>query len=220
MPRDAPPDTLTVPLVRQSLSEQCRIFLLDGLLSGRWQSGDRIVERQIARELGVSQAPVREALRDLQAMQLVEAVPNKGVTVRKLTLDQLSEVYEVRAALERLAADLAVVRMAGDVSRLKPHLGNLYEAASAGDAGSQAQSCVAFHREIVCASGNDMLLRHWEALAVELWTRLSLRWFRTGLLENAEDHEVILDALRRQDPCTGRLMQLHVLNCANGPSGM
>lgn len=207
------------PVARVPLSDHVRRYVLQGLLSGRWQPGDRIVERRIGIELGVSQTPIREALRDLQAMQLVESIPNKGMRVTELTLSQISEVYPVRAALEKLAAELAVHRLAGDVSMLEFHLGRLRELADAGDADGQIHHGVEFHREIIRASGNQVLLRNWESLAIELWTRLSLKWLRTELHENATDHEAIVEAFRRQDPYVGRLVQLHVLDYARTPIG-
>ncbi|MFE0173562.1 GntR family transcriptional regulator [Streptomyces sp. NPDC059002] len=216
MTADVPPriPSVPAPVARVPLSDQVRNFVLEGLLDGRWQPGDRIVERRIGLELGVSQTPIREALRDLQAMQLVESIPNKGMRVKELTPGQLTEVYPVRAALERLAADLAVHRMGGDVTVLEHHLGRLRELAEADDIDGQIQHGVEFHREIVRASGNQVLLRNWESLAIELWTRLSLKWLRTEPHENACDHEAIVEAFRRQDPYVGRMVQLHVLNYA------
>ncbi|WP_079074785.1 GntR family transcriptional regulator [Streptomyces atriruber] len=209
--------SVPAPVARVPLSEQVRDFVLEGLLNGRWQPGDRIVERRIGLELGVSQTPIREALRDLQAMQLVESIPNKGMRVKELTPGQLTEVYPVRAALEKLAAELAVQRMAGETAvleRLEHHLERLRELARADDVEGQIHHGVEFHREIVRASGNQVLLRNWESLAIELWTRLSLKWLRTEPHENACDHEAIVEAFRRQDPYVGRLVQLHVLNYA------
>ena len=210
---------IPAPVARVPLSDHVRRFVLEGLLNGRWQPGDRIVERRIGIELGVSQTPIREALRDLQAMQLVESIPNKGMRVKELTPSQLSEVYPVRAALERLAAELAVHRLAGDVSTLEFHLTRLRDLADAGDADGQIRHGAEFHREIIKASGNQVLLRNWESLAIELWTRLSLKWLRTELHENAADHEAIVDAFRRRDPYVGRLVQLHVLDYAHKPIG-
>ncbi|WP_447034794.1 GntR family transcriptional regulator [Streptomyces sp. DSM 118878] len=207
-------------LKRVPLSEQVRRTLLDGLLNGRWRPGDRIIERHIAQELDVSHGPVREALRDLQAMQLVDMIPNKGARVRELTPDYLAAVYPVRAALERLAGQLAVQRLGGDVSELEPHLDLLHRAAQDGDSDLQIHCAVEFHREIVRSAGNEVLLRNWESLAIELWTRLSLKWLRTELHENAEDHIAIVDAFRRQDPYVGRMLELHVLEYAHKPIGM
>jgi DNA-binding GntR family transcriptional regulator len=209
----------TEDLARVPLSDQVRRILLEHLLSGRWRPGDRIVERRIATELGCSQAPVREALRDLQAMQIIEVSPNRGARVRLLTPQDVGEVYVVRAALEHTAAELAAPALAGDLSRLEAHVGAMHEAAALGDLDGQIRHAVAFHREIVRASGNQVLLRSWEALGIELWTRLSLLWLRTELHENAADHEPIVEAFRRADPEVGTLLRRHVMDYAHGPNG-
>lgn len=215
--RPAEPSRGGATLDRVPLHEQVRRFLLDGLVAGRWEPGDRIVERRIALELGISQAPVREALRELETMELVSSAPNRGVTVRELSLERLRDVYLVRAALERRAAELAARRMAGEVGTLERHLAAMTEAAERADLEAQITHAVAFHRTIVHAGGNPVLIRHWEWLGVEAWTRLSLRWLRTELHENAEDHQAIVDALRRRDPYIGRLMELHVMEYAAQP---
>ncbi|MCX5535670.1 GntR family transcriptional regulator [Streptomyces sp. NBC_00006] len=202
------------PLARVPLHEQVRHFILEGLVEGRWEPGDRIVERRIALELGVSQAPAREALRELEAMELVTYAPNKGASVRELTLDQLRDVYQVRASLERRAITLAAPRMAGDVAELEGHLAAMRRAATEGKTHEQALHGVAFHRAIVHACGNPVLIRHWDLLGVEAWTRLSLGRLRTELHDNAEDHEEIVEGLRRGDPHLGRLMELHVMDYA------
>ncbi|MFI2606671.1 GntR family transcriptional regulator [Kitasatospora sp. NPDC018619] len=209
-PQPSPP-AAPDPLSRVPLGEQVRGLLLEGLLNGRWQPGDRIVERRLAAELDVSQAPVREALRALQALGLLDAEPNRGVRVREIGPAELHEVYQVRASLERLAAESAVVRLAGDTSALERHAERMAAAAAAGDALGQARHGVAFHREIVAASGNGTLLRTWEGLGVEVWTVLSLHRIRPELHENAADHGPLIDAFRRQDPGVGRLLAEHVL---------
>ncbi len=106
---------MTPPVVH-SLREQIREHILEGIVSGRWQPGERIVERRIAVELEVSQTPVREALRELESLQLIESAPNKGVRVRNLTADDLKESYPVRAGLEQVAAELAAGRLSEDTA--------------------------------------------------------------------------------------------------------
>ena len=71
------------------------------------QPGERLVETRIAQELGTSQAPVREALRDLELLRLVESEPFRGARVRPFGDSELVEIYPVRAVLEELAARLA-----------------------------------------------------------------------------------------------------------------
>ena len=79
---------------------------------------------------------------------------------------------------------------------------------------------VAFHREIVEASGNDVLLSVWESLGIEVWTHLSVRLFRMRPYENAADHEPLVAAFERGDPEAGALLRDHILGYAPGePEG-
>ncbi|GAA4982693.1 GntR family transcriptional regulator [Nonomuraea thailandensis] len=192
--------------MRSPLRDQIRQTLLDGLIGGRWGPGDRIVERQVAAEAGVSQAPVREALRELAALRLIEFSPNKGARVRELTQADLREVYVVRAGLEETAVRLR----RPPVAALRGHLERLHEAAG-GTLADQVRHAVAFHREIVRAAGNEVLLSVWESLGIEVWTHLSIRLLRTHALENAADHEPLVAAFERDDPRAAVMLRDHVL---------
>ena len=119
------------PALSSTLREQIREHILEGIVSGRWQPGERIVERRIAVELEVSQTPVREALRELESLRLIESAPNKGVRVRNLTAADLKESYPVRAGLEQVAAELAAGRLAEDTAALEREVAAL-RAADAG----------------------------------------------------------------------------------------
>ncbi|MEV6318779.1 GntR family transcriptional regulator [Streptomyces sp. NPDC051776] len=202
------------PPVVHSLRAQIREHIVSGIISGRWKPGERIVERRIAVELEVSQAPVREALRELEALRLIESTPNKGVRVRSLAVADLEEIYPVRAGLEQIAAELAAPRLGEDVSVLEPEVAALQLADRAGDAEAQVRHTVAFHRELVRASGNSVLLHTWESLGIEVWTALSIRWLGTRQQSYAEEHEAVVEAFRRKDPRVGELVKEHVLSCA------
>lgn len=84
---------------------------METILTGELKPGDRIVESRLAQELGVSQAPVREALRELEFSGLVEQKPFSGTYVKQVTVKEIRQFYEVRAALERLGAECAAQRM-------------------------------------------------------------------------------------------------------------
>ncbi|MEO3973046.1 GntR family transcriptional regulator [Streptomyces sp. CAU 1734] len=204
---------MTPPVV-QSLREQIRAHIVEGIVSGRWKPGERIVERGIATELQVSQTPVREALRELESLRLIESAPNKGVRVRNLTAADLEESYPVRAGLEQIAAELAADRLADDCSALEPQVTALYAADLAGDSAGQVRHTVAFHRELVRAAGNAVLLHTWEGLGIEVFTALSIRWLGTVQQSYAEEHDALVQAFKRQDPEIGQLVKSHVLGCA------
>ncbi|MDQ0842284.1 MULTISPECIES: GntR family transcriptional regulator [unclassified Streptomyces] len=204
---------MTIPVVH-SLRDQIREHIVEGIVSGRWKPGERIVERRIATELEVSQTPVREALRELESLRLIESAPNKGVRVRNLTAADLEESYPVRAGLEQIAAELAAGRLAEDCATLEPHVAALYEADRTGDSAGQVRHTVAFHRELVRAAGNGVLLHTWEGLGIEVFTALSIRWLGTVQKSYAEEHQDLVEAFRRRDPEIGSLVKAHVLGCA------
>src|SRR6185503_17179710 len=122
----------------------------------REQVKDVLLQR-IASELGTSQAPVREALRDLELLRMVESEPFRGARVRAFGDDELVEVYPVRAALEELAGKLATKRLDGDVAVLEREVDAMRAAARAGDLSALVQHDIAFHREMVEAAGNPVL---------------------------------------------------------------
>ncbi|WP_327090665.1 GntR family transcriptional regulator [Nonomuraea sp. NBC_01738] len=191
------------PVVRSPLRDQIRKDLIEGLITGRWEPGERIVERRVAAELGVSQAPVREALRELESLRLIESSPNRGARVRPITRADLREVYQVRAGLEETAARLG----RPSAAELASHLTSLRTT----DPHEQVRHGVAFHRAIVAAAGNQVLLDVWESLGIEVWTHLSIRLFRMEPQENAADHEPLVAAFSSGDPGVGALLREHVL---------
>jgi DNA-binding GntR family transcriptional regulator len=185
--------------------------LLARILDGAYAPGQRIVELQVAQELGVSQAPVREALRELEALRLIVSEPHRGARVREVTTRELAEVYPVRAALEEEAARAAASRLGGRVDGLEAECAAMRAAADAGDARALVKHDVAFHRVIVAGSGNGTLLEVWSGLHVEARTVISLVKDRPGLHEVADLHLPIIEAFRTGHPARcGRAVRRHI----------
>jgi DNA-binding GntR family transcriptional regulator len=187
-----------VPLTRVVLREQVKDVLLERLLAGVYPPGSRLVETRIAQELGVSQAPVREALRDLEQLGLVESAPFRGCSVRELSVDELLEAFPVRSALETLAARLASDRITeAQLSRLADLI---QEMRTTAEPLTQSTVDAAFHETIVEAAGNATLLQLWQRLQPHARTFISLRLPASRHGSLADRHEPILAALRRRDP--------------------
>jgi DNA-binding GntR family transcriptional regulator len=189
-----------VSLTRTVLREQIRELLLERILKGELQSGDRIVELQIAQELGTSQAPVREALRELQSLGFVEYEPYRGTRVRRITDEELAEIYPVRAALEELAAQEAASRLDGKVEELEREFEAMREAADRDDLQDLAAHDATFHRLIVEAAGNKVLLDTWRTLRVEARVVVTALKTDVDLQELAELHRPLLEALKEGSP--------------------
>jgi DNA-binding GntR family transcriptional regulator len=184
---------------RTMLREQVKDILIQRIVAGELQPGERLVETRIAQELGTSQGPVREALRDLELLRLVQSEPYRGSRVRALDDAALIEISPVRAALEELAAQLATDRLAGDVSLLEAELEAMRAAASAGDLSGLTRHDIAFHRRMVEAAGNAPLEQCWKTLGVEGRITLSIYVVHVPPEDAAELHAPILEAIRAGD---------------------
>jgi len=205
---------------RTVLREQVKDLLLQRIASGELRPGDRIVETRVAAELGTSQAPVREALRDLELLRLVESEPFKGARVRGFGNAELVEVYPVRAALEELAAKEATRRLAGDVSALEAEVEAMREAARRGDTTALVRHDIAFHRLVVESAGNPILEQCWKSLGVEGPITITLYGTSVEPEEAAELHAPLPDASRSGKPgAAGRAARRHVEAFARIASG-
>jgi len=205
---------------RTVLREQIKDVLLQRIASGELKPGERLVETRIAAELGTSQAPVREALRDLELLRLVDSEPFKGARVRAFGDEELVEVYPVRSVLEELAAKLAAKRLAGDVSVLEAEVEAMRDAARSGDVNALVRHDIAFHRLIVEAAGNPILEQCWKSLGVE--GRITITLYGTSIepQEAAELHVPLLEAIRSGKPgAAGRAARKHVEAFARIASG-
>lgn len=186
---------------RSVLSDQVKEHLLRVLLDGRYPPGARIVETRVARELGTSQAPVREALRDLEALGVVETTPFRGARVRRPSADELVEGFTIRAELESLGARLAIPRLTeDDLGVLAGYLDEMRRAADAGDFQAEATADVAFHGRIVELSGNGTLRRVWTTLEPVSRTYITMVVPGVDRRRVAELHGPVLEALRLRDP--------------------
>jgi len=200
-----------VSLNRAVLSDQVKEILLKRILDGEYSPGDRLVEMHIAQEFEISQAPVREALRELEALGFVESEPYRGTRVRAVTKSELTEIYPVRAALEEVAARAAAVHLAGNVEALEAELEAMLAAAEKGDLYEEVQHDVEFHRLIVEASGNRVLQDMWRSLRIEARTLISVLKAHIGGYELAELHRPVLEALAEGDAeKAGSLLRNHV----------
>jgi len=200
-----------VSLNRAVLSDQVKEILLKRILDGEYSPGDRLVEMHIAQEFEISQAPVREALRELEALGFVESESYRGTRVRAVTKSELTEIYPVRAALEEVAARAAAVHLAGNVEALEAELEAMLAAAEKGDLYEEVQHDVEFHRLIVEASGNRVLQDMWRSLRIEARTLISVLKAHIGGYELAEMHRPVLEALAEGDAeKAGLLLRNHV----------
>jgi len=215
--RASPPTSGGDPQIsRSNLREQIKDLILQRIVSGAYPAGSRLVETRIAEELGVSQAPVREALNSLEQLGCVVREPHRGCSVRAFSAEELLEAFPVRAALEALAASLAASRITeARLARLAELLDAMRDAARRGDAHDQSLANASFHATIVGASGNATLERQWSLLEPYSRTYISVSQPGLDLLALSERHVPILEALRAGDAdAAGEAMHRHLIEAA------
>ncbi len=198
-------------LSKGTLRGQIRAYIQRQIASGRYRAGDRVVETQLAKELNVSQAPVREAILELSAMGLLEERPYSGSFVRRLTPEDIEDIYNTRAFLDQYAAEKAARRITE--RELEGLARLLREMDEAEDIAVFVEKDIAFHAAVVDAAGSPALKRMWEGLRLVEWTGLSASATRNTLPELAEQHRQIYELLRQHDDHTvGAYVFLHIKN--------
>lgn len=209
-------------LGRIVLGDQVKEYVIEAIISGEFQPGDRVVASSLARQLGVSQAPVREAIRDLVLLGFLQAKPFKGTSVRSFTPKELYEVYTVRAALESLAARLAVERLTrGDMQALQTTLDDMIRAAQDQDEEQMVRLDNQFHEIIMQVSDNGLLYQLWQTLQFGYWTIVTTRMSSYNLEELAHRHEALLGALASRDPHRAAVtMQRHIEDLGKPPENL
>jgi DNA-binding GntR family transcriptional regulator len=197
---------------RRVLREEIRDQLIDDILNGRLSPGDRIIEARVAEEFAVSQAPVREALRDLDVLGFVESSPFRGAIVRQISVEELLQLYPVRAVLEGLAAREAATRIQpAALRKLQKLLETMRSVAAGGDERRAVQADFAFHLTIVEASENRLLQQIWNRMRLATTTFLTVSKSSHSLSEIAERHGAVLEALRAHDPVAAeQAMRRHI----------
>ena len=180
------------------LSEQVKEWILDQIFRGEIKPDERIIEAQVAKQLGVSHAPVREALRGLESLGVVDIRPFSGARVHRQTHQEIIDAYTVRTELESLAVRLAVERKS-DFSALPILLGDMYYAAANNDLRGLAEADTKFHEAIVEATGTVELYRVWKGMQPRLRAYITLVTRGSDPHWTVSLHPPILEALMRGD---------------------
>ncbi|MFG2171900.1 GntR family transcriptional regulator [Streptomyces niveus] len=191
------------------------------ILSGLIPIGAQLRQAELAKDLGVSRTPVREALRQLQAGGLIEVLPNRGAVVRVPAPWEVREAYEVRAELEGLACVRAVRAITADVLRELREANETVRASSGRPApedgaspSTSANDC--FHTLIHTTAGNERLARAIKDINEAFPRNISALVLRDNPRhreDNLREHERIVEALADEDADEARSqMKAHVIN--------
>lgn len=186
----------------KSLREHVLEILRTAIVSGQLKPGQTLVEAEIAAQLGVSRAPLREAINILGTEGLVEIVPYHGTTVKKLSRKDIEELFAVRSLMEGFAIRDIIVSgtTAAAVNALREICMTMQRAAEEGDLYAVNQIDCHFHDTLVAACGNDLLFSLWNTVSLRVRQVMSLRNSKKGnLLAIAHNHFVIVDVIASQD---------------------
>lgn len=197
--------------LREIVLEALREAIVNGILT----PGERLMEIQLAEEMGVSRTPVREAIRKLELEGFVVMIPRKGAYVAGVSFKDVKDVFEIRAALEGLAAGLAAEKVTQEeIEQMERALHYEREPASLEE---MVQSDTDFHALLYKASRNERLIQILANL------REQIQRFRTTSLavpgrgKNAiQEHRAMVDAIARHDVEDAQsLATAHIENAAN-----
>ncbi len=197
--------------------------LREAIISGHLRPGERLMEMQLAEEMGVSRTPVREAIRKLELEGLVVMIPRKGAYVSGLSLKDIVDVFEIRGALEGLAAELAAERInEEELEELERYLVKIAEDIDKGDLQKVVATDTDFHSLLYKASRNHRLSQIINNL------REQIQRFRTTSLsypgrmkEALEEHRKIVEAIsERNGELACKLAQEHIANAENSMMSM
>ena len=205
--------SLLNPVRYRSMAEQIATALRQAIADGKLRPGARLLEVQIAREMGTSRAPLREALIQLEREGLVTRQPNRGTFVADLTEDLVREVASLRGVLEGFAARLAVKRLTReDFERLEAILKEMLTVARRGDFPRMVEWDYQFHEYIMRASGHRLLYETWAGMDRKIRVYLSAtNLMYADMKAVVQGHLPILEALRRRDPDrAARVMAEHM----------
>ena len=201
-------DPAAVELFAPSLVEVTTRQLRDEILSGALEPGERLIEEQIRQRFSISRAPLREALRLLAQQGLVEHLPRRGARVATWSEEDIRQLFEVRAVLERYAVTAALPLTArpgvDPLTDVRLHLERMRSAQELGDQLAKDDAHRDFHAAIVSLAGNrqldlalePILLKLQRPMAVNLRLEASLMGPGEGLRRHAE----LVTALESNDP--------------------
>jgi DNA-binding GntR family transcriptional regulator len=175
--------------------------LREAILEGKVKPGQRLMEVQLAEQLGVSRTPVREAIRKLELEGLVVMLPRKGAYVANMSLKDIIAVLEIRASLEGLAASLASERISPeDIKKLEDIAKDFEQSTNNSDIETLLRKDVEFHECIFKATNNKKL----HQLITSLWEQVYR--FRVTYISDYDssvniigEHKLILDAIKKGD---------------------
>lgn len=202
------------PLIiqKQNISEELVKYIKQQIISGELNPGDRIVETKLARELGVSQTPVREAIRHLHGEGIITIVPNKGPMVRTLDMKDVFEIYSVRSMLEGLAIRLATQNATDEqIAGLESFYEEMKQKLNDDSVASLLHDSSHIHRTIIEMAGHSRLLNMYQSISFQISLVNRLLGAKSTKQKEVDQHLELIEALKKKDPDSAeQTMRKHI----------
>jgi DNA-binding GntR family transcriptional regulator len=186
-------------LKRVCMRDRIRDVLVARILDGTYPAGLQLKELSLAREFNVSQAPIREALRELEGTGLVSSERYRGTRVRGTDPIEMRESYELRLMMEIRALERSLPLTPAMIEKLQAGVDGMTDAVARGDAESYIDWALRFHRGLVEVSGNGTFLKLWDSLHWDVRGRITLRHLAArgaGLAPLVAMHGDLMGSLR------------------------
>jgi DNA-binding GntR family transcriptional regulator len=212
--RQSPAEASAAIEKHKSARDLIRWALLKRISEGAYSPGERLKEMELAHEFEVSQAPVREAFRELETLGVLVSEHYRGTRVREISSQETYDAYQLRGYLEEIAAQLIPLeKLKNEIGAIEALQASMQRAARTDDADGFARANTQFHRSIVSLASNQTLLKVWDSLEIEMRSRLNLQKNEGKLRSLAEIHQPIVDSLKRGDlKQTGVLLREHTFS--------
>ncbi len=201
--------------INLSLRDMVFITLREAILKGVFKPGDRLMEISLAKEMGVSRTPVREALQKLEKERLVNILPRKGVFVASITKEDVKDVLEVRKHLEELVVVLSCERATKeDINEMLERKAEFESAINTGDITRMAEADVAFHNVIYKSTGNQSLIEVLKNLHEKMYRyRMEHLKDKEGRKSLINEHDRLIEAIRtKNEDAAKEIINNHIDN--------
>ncbi|MGD0623238.1 MAG: GntR family transcriptional regulator [Thermodesulfobacteriota bacterium] len=187
--------------IPESLSKYIGEIFANAIVEGKIKGGQKLVENEIQKRLGVSRSPIREAFRILERKGLVVNVPRKGTYVRKISENDIKENFPIRAYLEGLAARLAVPNLSpNDIAKMESDLEIVIKSAKLKDYKTYLKHHSNFHETFIRASKNTTLIEFLENLRRQsIWFRFTYFYVIDSSEVAIRAHSEILELFKKKD---------------------
>jgi DNA-binding GntR family transcriptional regulator len=198
---------------RKSLREEVYDSLKKSILHGKLKGGQRLIEEQLAHQIGISRTPVREAFHKLERDELVSRLPKGGFAVREFTKEDVEEIFGIRSALESYAAYLATLHISSEkISDLENKIEETEKALKSGEDDKVVQLYTEFHDLLYKSCKSKKLIEMINNFR-DYFYRYRSPLLRTekGFLASIEGHRGMLEAMKKKNPrLVERLVRKHL----------